>query len=287
MSGPNGSVSRAFVAGKTPKAFARRQARKAHNPNYRPGKLDGWQMNAVQRRKELDQLARLRRRNGTDMGPESGWIEVIANYLRVRNGQVSAKDVAAEAAWLGLPRFDAQLVDDAVSHIARAAWGRYRLYSPKLAGDKLRLTSEERRAAGIEKIEAIDESRADRRRRLDRERKQASRSGEGVDASAAKSVPSKAEHIANLSREFRRSPATIYRWLKVPGRIEEERSIAAGGGAPSPKDEKSGVRMSMLPTVVSGGQKNSHEIEECEISRRRSISPSEKSEHTKILTGAA
>lgn len=192
-------------------------------------------MNAVQRRKELDQLARLRRRTGTDMGPESGWIEVIANYLRVRNGQVSAKDVAAEAAWLGLPRFDARLVDDAVSHIARAAWGRYQLYSPKLAGDKLRLTSAERRAAEIEKIEAYDETRKDRRAREAREARARERASRPL-------LRSMAEVVEDLAAELGVSAATVYR-------------------------------------RISSGK-----IEDCEISRRRSMSPTEITSHAKILT---
>jgi hypothetical protein len=197
-------VSRAYIAGKTPKAHARREMRRAHFRNYKPGRLEPWQMNAQQRRNELDRLARLRRRTGADLGPESGWAEVIGNLLRVRHGQVTVEDVHAEVAWLGLPKLNAQLVEDAVGHIARAAWGRYQLYSPKLAGDKLRLTSAERHEAGIQKIEAIDESRTERRRRLDRERK--------AERRAAKAAPSKPTK-KQLAEMLKISRPTLNAWI--------------------------------------------------------------------------
>jgi predicted DNA-binding transcriptional regulator AlpA len=171
--------SRVFIAGVTPPAFARAAARKAANRN-RAGKLSGPQMSAVQRRSELRNLARLRLRSGGPLGPESGWIECIANALRVRNGTVSAEDIAAEVHRLRLPSFNADLVESAVTFIAKAAWGRYELYPPNLAGDKLQLTAAERIEAGIVRIAAIDESIDERRRRRDREYRSRKRAAEAA-----------------------------------------------------------------------------------------------------------
>ena len=207
MSDSAGRVSRIYIHGKTSRRAARSAARKAHNLNYRTGKLDGWQMNALQRRNELDRLARYRARLGTGFGPASGWIEVIANYLRVRNGQVTADEVRTEALRLGLTKLDPGLISDAVEHIAHAAWGRYKLFTPKLAGDKLRLTMVERDAAEIQKIEAFDETRADRRRRADRARKREKRAAE------AALLPQKLTKKA-LSEALGVSRPTLDRWIK-------------------------------------------------------------------------
>lgn len=205
-------TTRAFKAGVTPPAVARAAARKAHyGKRYDQGKLDGWQMNALQRRKDLDRLARYRVRTGAELGSESGWIEVVANYLRVRHGQVDAAAVRKEAAWLGLPALNAQLVDDAVAHIAHAAWGRYQLYSPKLAGDKLRVTKQERIEAKIEKLDAIDETRQERRRRVDRNRKAQQR--------AAKAAPQRINK-SKVAAALGISRAELYRRL-ASGEVSE------------------------------------------------------------------
>ena len=198
-------VVRAFKAGVTPPAAARAAARQAHfrrKPFH--AKLDGWQMNALQRRKDLHRLFRHRRRTGAELGPESAYIEVIANYLRVRYGQVTAQDVCKEARWLGLPELNRELVDDAVGHVARVAWGRYQLFTPKLAGDKLQVTKAEREAAEIEKLDAIDESREERRRRIDRDRKSRQR--------AAKAAPRKINK-SKVAKALGISRAELYRRL--------------------------------------------------------------------------
>jgi hypothetical protein len=163
--------SRAYIAGVTPKNLALAAARKAANPRYKSARLNGWQLSAERRLSEIKRLARLRLKSAAPIGAESSWIECVANALRVRHGAVTADMITAAAVSLRVGPFNAELVADAVEHIAKAAWGRYRLYSPKLAGDKLQMTAAERDRAGITGIAARDESASELRRRKDRERK--------------------------------------------------------------------------------------------------------------------
>lgn len=174
------SANRVFIDGVTPKSFARDAARKAANPAYKPNRLNGWQLSAVLRLSEIKKLARLRLAASAPIGAESSWIECIANALRVRHGTISPDMIAAEAFSLRLGALNEEVIADAVEHISKAAWGRYKLYSPKLAGDKLQLTALERDLAGITRITAIDETPRERRRRKDKARKADKRAAEAA-----------------------------------------------------------------------------------------------------------
>lgn len=165
------TANRAFVAGITPKNVALAAARKAAKPGYKSARLNGWQLSAVRRLAEIKKLAKLRLQSAEPIGAESSWIECIANALRVRHGAVTADMIVTTAAGLRLGPLNAELVADAADHIKKQVWGRYELYKPKLAGDKLRMTAAERDRAGITGIAAYDESPSESRRRKDRERK--------------------------------------------------------------------------------------------------------------------
>lgn len=174
------AANRVFIAGVTPKSFARDAARKAANPAYKSNRLNGWQLSAVLRLSEINKLARVRLATSAPIGAESCWIECIANALKVRHGTISLEMIAAEAAGLRLGALTEGVVADVVEHFAKEAWGRYKLYPPRLVGNKLQLTADERERAGITRITAIDETPKQRRRRQDRARKADKRAAEAA-----------------------------------------------------------------------------------------------------------
>jgi|GEM_PF-3059216 len=168
-------------------------------------------MNAAQRRSDLNRLLHYRRKNGFAFGPEIGWVEVIANLVRVLNGTVTTEVVHEEAKRLGLGKIDQHLVADVVADISARAWGKYKLFSPRLAGAKLQVTSVERDEAGIIKLDAVDETKEERRRRVDRERKAEKRAAEATLRTQSKP---KSEIMAELAKELGISVSTLYRRLK-------------------------------------------------------------------------
>lgn len=174
------AANRVFIAGVTPKNFALDAARKAANPGYKANRLNGWQLSAMLRLSEIKKLAALRLAASAPIGAESSWIECIANALKVRHGTINMEMIAAEAASLRLGALNDGVVADAVEHFAKEAWGRYKLYSPRLAGNKLQLTAVERERAGITRITAIDETPRERRRRQDKARKADKRAAEAA-----------------------------------------------------------------------------------------------------------
>lgn len=204
--------SRIFIDGKTPKAVARRETKRAHFPKSKGAKLDGWQMNAVQRYHDLDRLSTYRRKHGPDLGHPQAWAQVLANLCRVRDGQVTIEAVNDTARRLGLPRLNPTMVTIAVREVAEKAWRRYSLYSPEEAGVLLQVRMAERTGADIVKIDAIDEPGDARRRRLDRERKQRERA-----AGAAPKPPTKA-HIA---KALGISRPTLDAWIES-GKVDRE-----------------------------------------------------------------
>lgn len=208
------SANRGYLAGVTPEHVARTAARRAANQTRKTARLNGWQLSAELRLSEIRRLARLRLGTATPLGPESSWIECIANALRVRHGAVTVEMISAEAAGLRIGPFSADLLADAIEPVARTVWGRYKLYSPKLAGDKLQLTAGERERAGITRIAAIDESARERRRRHDKERKARQRAAE---AALAGPKIKKAE----LARQLGISRPTLNAWIKQ-GRVNPE-----------------------------------------------------------------
>lgn len=169
-------------------------------------------MNAIQRRKDLSRLSYYRRKHGFSIGPEIGWVECIANMVRVRDGLVDSGGVQKEAKLLGLEKLDSGLVADVVKDISAKAWGKYPLYTTRMAGNKLEVTSVEREEAGILKIDAVDEPRKERQRRLDRERKAEKRAAEA----APKRLTKKA-----IADTLGISRPTLNKWI-AEGKIDQE-----------------------------------------------------------------
>lgn len=208
------SYARAFDAEK----MTRQQARQAierdarRSAKSKRSKPEPWQMNASQRRKELAILARYRIQNRLGLGEDAGWAHVIGNMIRVLFGQVSAETIHAEATAIGLPPLCADAVNDVAEQIGGRAWGRPKLYSPAHAGSLLSLTSVERGEAGIQKIEAADETIDERKRRLDRERKARKRAANAALRPAKKTK-------AELAREMGVSRRTLYRMIES-GKVE-------------------------------------------------------------------
>jgi predicted DNA-binding transcriptional regulator AlpA len=199
-------TSRVYIAGKTPKSVARRESRWAHKSKSKfPDKLEGWQLNAIQRFHDLDRLVTHRKRHGPDLGPSVAWASVVANLCRVRDGQVTVSAVNDTVRRLGLPPLNGTIVAVAVREIAEKAWGRYALYTPEEAGTLLGVKMAERSAADILKLDAVDEPRPERKRRIDRENKQRYRAAE-----AASRPPTKAE----IAKALGISRPTLDDWIR-------------------------------------------------------------------------
>lgn len=170
-------------------------------------------MSTFQRRVDLNRLLHYRRKHGIDIGPELGWIEVIANYVKVRDRTVTAEIVRKEAKSIGLPSLDRSLVDQAVEIISAQAWGSsFPLFKPRIAGIKLQVTSVERDAAEVLMIEAIDESAVQRRKRKERERRAVKRALE-----AAPKRPTKKA----LADALGVSRPTLDKWIEA-GKVDPE-----------------------------------------------------------------
>lgn len=175
-------------------------------PKTRNQRTPGWKMNAFHRRGDLQRLAIYRRKHHLAMGPDIGWAFVIGNLCRVLFDHVTAQMIQDEAAMIGCGALDAPAVEMAVKEIMGKAWRRYEIYTPDEAGTAVQMTSVEREEAGVTKIEAFDESGADRRKRHNRERMQRERA-----AKAALKPPSKAE----IAESMGISTSTLYRMIRT------------------------------------------------------------------------
>lgn len=164
----------------------------------------GWKMNAYHRRGDLQKLATYRQANGLAMGPDMGWAFVIGNLCRVLFDHVTARMIQDEAESIGCGALDAPAIDSAVQEIMGKAWGRYKLWSAEQAGAAVQMTSVEREESGVTKIEAFDESGADRRKRQNKERMQRRRA-----ADAAPKPMSRKE----LAKKLNVSIRTLYRMI--------------------------------------------------------------------------
>lgn len=205
------SVSRIYIAGVTPERAAIRAAR-----GPKRAKLDGWQLNAVVRRRELSRVAHYRRANAMAMGPDLGWAMVIGNLLRVLRGHVTEETLQAEAAAIGRPPIDAAAIDTAIQEIMGKAWGQYRLYTPAQAGSAIELTGPEREETGVTKIEAMDETGAARRRRQKREQMRSWRAARAAPKPTKKDIADcLGISLSTLHRMLRRGDLQIADTLSV------------------------------------------------------------------------
>lgn len=175
-------VAREYIHGVTDPEKARERIEQADAQRRRRSNkcLDGWQMNASQRRKELSAIALYRRREKLAVGPDGGWALVIGNLLRVLLNHVTAQMIQGEAAAMGRPPLDVHAVEVAVQEIMGKAWGRYRLYTGAQVGALIELTRAEREETGVEKIESMEESQRARKRRENRERMREKRAADAA-----------------------------------------------------------------------------------------------------------
>lgn len=132
-----------------------------------------------QLRNECSRLAYLRRSHRLALGEATGWAVVIANVVGGMGKAITGDAINLMAVSFGLPAIDDGIVDAVAldAETARRLWGagRHNLLGARMVGALLQVTAVEREEAGIRCIDAIDESPADRRRRLDRQRKKAGR----------------------------------------------------------------------------------------------------------------
>lgn len=163
--------ARIFVVGKVSPETARQAVERDERRRRNALRLAPYMMNAYQRRAELQRLAQYRKAGDYALGSDAAWANVIANLCRVLHGYVAEELVFAEISHYGIGPMSFEVVADAVKHHGTKAWGKPSLFSPAHVGSLLELTSVERAEAGIEKIDACDESSADRKRRMDRQRK--------------------------------------------------------------------------------------------------------------------
>jgi len=120
---------------------------------------------AGQRFNELGRLVAYRREYGLAMGPASGWAIVLANLSECLGVTSDCQTVDELRRRLRLPALD----PDVVAPACKPADGK--LLNQAYVGALLEVTSVEREDLRLLRIEAYDEPAADRRRRLDRERK--------------------------------------------------------------------------------------------------------------------
>lgn len=120
---------------------------------------------AAQRYNELGRLIEYRHMHGLDMGPASGWALVLANLCECLGVTSDCQTVGELCRRLRLPAID----PDIIAPACMPAEGR--LLDQAYVGALVEVTACERQDLRLLRIEAYDECAADRRRRLDRERK--------------------------------------------------------------------------------------------------------------------
>ena len=132
---------------------------------------------------------------------------MVANLCRIIHGYVAEELVFAELTEYGIGPISFDVVADAVKHHAARAWGKPQLFSPAHVGSLLEMTSVERAEAGIEKIDAFDEPSAERKRRMDKERKAHKRA-------ARAALAPKPETKKQMAKRLGISRTELYRRIK-------------------------------------------------------------------------
>jgi len=123
------------------------------------------QVMAGQRFNELARLSTYRHRHGLALGASDAWARVLVNLALALAGSADVQTVSAIARRVRAPKLDLDLV-------AALCVVSFRGLMPASdIGEELEVTSCERTDCRLFRIDAIDECQADRRRRLDRERK--------------------------------------------------------------------------------------------------------------------
>lgn len=187
--------------------------------DYASEKYRRLKMTAGQRFNELARLVTYRRQHGLDIGPVTGWALVLSNLTECLGSTADCYSVDKIRRRLRLPAINL----DIIAACCYPAEGR--LMPQATVGDLLEVTSCERKDCRLLRIEACDESQADRKRRLARERQQRRRR-------VTRTIEKK-----NSERDIRRrtaSPAlralTSSSSIRLPLRQEPQRSFFPAGG---------------------------------------------------------
>lgn len=143
------------------------------------------EMFALHVRKVLMALARHRQANGTPIGNLTSWVTVAADISAALHGAVTERTVEAMCVRMGIPLSEksrliiAPIAARAAASQSASGYRSFKMMDGETVGQFVELTSKEREALGIKKIGAVDESKDDRRKRLNRERQASRRSGVG------------------------------------------------------------------------------------------------------------
>lgn len=196
---------------------------------------------AGQRFNELARLSAYRHCHGLALGSSNAWARVLVNLALALAGAADVEIVSTIARNVRAPKLDLDLV------AALCALSFRGLMPAAVVGDELEVTSCERADCCLVRIDAVDECQADRRRRLDRERKARSRCVRRTLLNTVKRTHQKAEPgragrgARRLSRRYgaetalssRQAPqASFYPYLEkvrsAPSRMRPASRIARG-----------------------------------------------------------
>lgn len=144
-----------------------------HQPNSSHRLPKSWKLvMAKQRYNELARVVKYRHIYALDLGPPIGWAVVLADLEAAFGREVNVGSIDDLCRRLRLPLIDPDIVAG-VAHTAeraRRVWTDYRPINAASVGSLIALTSLERDECKIRRIDAADESSAERNRRLSRER---------------------------------------------------------------------------------------------------------------------
>ena len=188
------------VAGSRPRAaaaFQRLEQRMVdHSDAPRKSTRYEWtlvQMQGLGIRKALKRLFHYRKQRGQRLGTPGAWGHVAADIAAAIKGHnISGRDVEGVCTVVGfsLDRVVYDQLAVRASHARKSAGtDDLNILAAAAVGYLIELTAEERSALKITRIDAIDETAAQRKRRLERERKAAARAAAGaVPRSQSKNV---------------------------------------------------------------------------------------------------
>lgn len=143
---------------------------------------------ALQRRNSLAKIAAFR--HGQPLTHGHGWALLMANAIEALGEYPNEAALLDLANRIGIKLGDVDItVGLAFRHDRHFGYGPGgRLVSAETAGALLGLTAVEREAAGVIDIDAIDETKAARRKRLDRQRRAKSRAAAGLKPASPKAA---------------------------------------------------------------------------------------------------
>lgn len=180
--------------------------------DYASEKFRRLKMTAGQRYNELARLINYRFVHGLDIGPVTGWALVLGNLVECFGTTADCFSVDRLRRRLRLPAIDA----DVVSACCYPAEGR--LMPQATVGALLEVTACERQDCRLLRIEACDEPKADRKRRLARLRQQRRRSVTRTLKDSKTERDTRRRVASPALRAFRSSSS-----IRLPSRHEPQR----------------------------------------------------------------